>query len=231
MANEAEGIISYGVPYKGNRPCLNAQAGNLNNLQQIKLLAERGVRVPPFVIDIEQADWSRIEFPMFAREEKHHGGKDIRPVMQIEEIQWRKDSGSKFFTQYIPVETEYRAWVYRRRIQAVYTKEMKYPDKFKRIGRNWQNGFAFSFIEKTVRPPEVGPLAAKAVFALGLDFGAVDIIKGKDNRFYVLEVNSAPGVSEGIRQGISSLSNSIIKWAKGGYKKQNKTNIVFGEEE
>lgn len=227
----AEAVVCYGVPYKGQLPALNAKAGTFDNLSQIKQLGEKGVRVPPFVVDIENADWNRVEFPMLAREEKHHGGKDIRPVMQVEEVPWRVASGSKFFTQYIPIAEEYRVWIYRRRVQAVYTKQMQYPDKYKRIGRNWQNGFAFAFVPKENRYGEATVLAAKAVFALGLDFGAVDIIQGKDGRFYVLECNTAPGVSEGIRQGITSLSSSIVKWAKNGFKKQNEKFADVGGEE
>jgi D-alanine-D-alanine ligase-like ATP-grasp enzyme len=37
--------------------------------------------------------------------------------------------------------------------------------------------------------------AQKAVNALGLDFGAVDIIyNGHEDKYYVLEVNTAPGM-------------------------------------
>ena len=40
------------------------------------------------------------------------------------------------------------------------------------------------------------PLAKKAVEALGLDFGGVDVIKDSDGKWYVLEVNSAPGLNQ-----------------------------------
>lgn len=218
---DTEGVVCYGVPYTGGLPSLNARAGTFNNIAQMNKLSASGIRVPPFVTNVEYADWTALEFPLLAREEKHHGGRDIRPVLQIEEVPWRMAAGAKFFTQYIPIAEEYRAWVYRRRVQAMYTKDMRYPDKFKRIGRNFHNGFAFSFLEKTARPVDACDLAAKAVFALDLDFGAVDLIKGKDGRFYVLEVNTAPGVTDGIRQGVSALASAIVKWARGGYKRQN----------
>lgn len=62
--------------------------------------------------------------------------------------------------------------------------------------RNHENGWVFA-----PRPIE-GPIleaaaaeAVKAVAALGLDFGAVDIIIGKSDVLpYVLEVNTAPGI-------------------------------------
>lgn len=224
--DKAKGVVCYGVPYVGALPALNAKAGTFDNLEQIKKLAASGVRVPPIVDDIEKADWEHMKFPMLAREAKHHGGKDIKAVMQAEEIGWRKQSGSAFFTQYIPIAEEFRAWVYRRRIKAVYKKEMKWPEKFKRIGRNFQNGFAFSFVEKEALHPLLHIHTVKAVYALGLDFGAVDIILGKDGHFYVLEVNTAPGVSEGIRQGITGLASGISRWANSGFKKQN-TGVVI----
>jgi D-alanine-D-alanine ligase-like ATP-grasp enzyme len=37
-------------------------------------------------------------------------------------------------------------------------------------------------------------LSVEAVAALGLDFGAVDIIEDKEGNFYVLEINTAPGL-------------------------------------
>ena len=74
------------------------------------------------------------------------------------------------------------------------------------------------------RPQEVSEeltsLGKQAVDALGLDFGAVDIILGADGRYSVLECNSAPGV-ESPRQAITSLVNHIERWARNGFKRRN----------
>jgi hypothetical protein len=51
---------------------------------------------------------------------------------------------------------------------------------------------------------------------VSLDFGAVDILHGKDGHFYVLEVNTAPEVEGEGRQVIQSLADKIAAWEKNG---------------
>jgi glutathione synthase/RimK-type ligase-like ATP-grasp enzyme len=49
--------------------------------------------------------------------------------------------------------------------------------------------------EDVVIPDSVKAMAAMAVDCLGLEFGAVDMIQKKDtDSFYVLEVNTRPGL-------------------------------------
>lgn len=59
--------------------------------------------------------------------------------------------------------------------------------------RSHANGFIFqrNNIEQNVHRDA---LAIQAIIALGLDFGAVDIIQDKKGKFYVLEVNTGPGL-------------------------------------
>lgn len=60
--------------------------------------------------------------------------------------------------------------------------------------RNHQNGFVY--VRQDVQPPEAVVSAAKrALLATDLDFGAVDVIwNSKEQKAYVLEVNTAPGL-------------------------------------
>lgn len=53
-------------------------------------------------------------------------------------------------------------------------------------------------------------LAASAVKALGLDFGAVDIGELADKSLVVLEVNRAPGISDG---SAKAYANAIERWS------------------
>ena len=61
--------------------------------------------------------------------------------------------------------------------------------------RNLANGFIYA--REDVRPPEcVTSVARRALDCIDLDFGAVDVIyNARQNRAYVLEVNTAPGVT------------------------------------
>lgn len=60
--------------------------------------------------------------------------------------------------------------------------------------RNHQNGFIYAR-ENIVVPDVVDEVAFRAFGATGLDFGAVDVIYNeRENRAYVLEINTAPGL-------------------------------------
>jgi len=59
--------------------------------------------------------------------------------------------------------------------------------------RSYKNGFIFQ--RKNIEPNDKRDLlAVKAIQALGLDFGGLDIVEDKKGDFYVLEVNTAPGI-------------------------------------
>src|SRR5262245_60444506 len=77
--------------------------------------------------------------------------------------------------------------------------------------RSLQSGWWISYDGKGIKQKH-RELAKKAVKALGLDFGAVDLAKLKDGTLIVLEVNRAPGV-EG--NSITAYVNAIQKWVGG----------------
>jgi glutathione synthase/RimK-type ligase-like ATP-grasp enzyme len=60
--------------------------------------------------------------------------------------------------------------------------------------RNHHNGFVFTRSGFDT-PEAVSKAAMDAMRILGLDFGAVDVVyNSRENRAYVLEVNTAPGL-------------------------------------
>lgn len=232
VPGEATICYGWGVE-KPTTPVLNEKAGVLTNLEQLQTLSKAGLATPNFITDIRRADFERIKFPLLSRSERHDGGGfDIQPVFQAEEIPWRVSAGASYFTEYIPRKTEYRVWVYRRRILAVYQKEMKHPEKYTGIGCNEKDGFEHVFKQdyaNHVGIKQVLAMSAKAVFALGLDFGGVDILVSKINQPYILEVNSAPGANGPEAVGLSKLASCMARWVAAGYPKQKKEFSLEGE--
>lgn len=103
------------------------------------------------------------------------------------------------YTKYEPKQAEYRVhWGFgKAHIQQKRKKNGVERTKDQELIRSWENGWVFaendieaSAAEKTTM---IG-IAEKAIKALGLHFGAVDILHTKDGRFLVCEVNSAPAI-------------------------------------
>jgi RimK-like ATP-grasp domain len=209
------GVVCWGRGYTGPERTLNAKAGAANKFQQLQKFKAAGILTPPFW---EQVPTAPENFPVLGRKLSHHGGTDIALIMQPGDAALFP---SDFYTRYIPRLTEFRTWIYRRRHLATYEKRLTKPGQYKKVGANWRNGFTFQLVPSESVPDGLRVIAAKCVDCLGLDFGAVDILKGVDDKLYVLEVNTAPGVETNGRQGIQALAAKIKKWEQLGFPRRN----------
>jgi len=93
-----------------------------------------------------------------------------------------------FFTPYVTLNQGIRVWVYRNRHLGTYEKVLTRPEDFKKIGRNYANGFDFSHRESENVPETLKERSKESYLALNLDFGAVDILETPEHQFIVLEV-------------------------------------------
>lgn len=103
------------------------------------------------------------------------------------------------YTKFIPKTREYRVHVMngevidtqrKRRSTAVPDDQVNWKI------RNHSNGFIFARNDGEEVPQDVLGQGVAAVEALGLDFGAVDVIySAREDKVYVLEVNTAPGLT------------------------------------
>lgn len=101
------------------------------------------------------------------------------------------------YTKYVPKVHEYRLHVFGDSVFFAQQKRRERDveqDRDARLIRNRHNGWVYAISE--VSPTDdCKEQAVAAVRALGLDFGAVDIIIGRDDGLaYVLEINTAPGI-------------------------------------
>jgi len=206
-------VICYGVPSSAKK-ALNGECGGGDKIRRLVQMEKGGVRTVPWFNGTKTPEG--FQFPALARRMSGHGGEDIVPVFQKEEIPWRIKAGWDWFSSYIPIESEYRVWVFRKECLGIYRKVMARPRDYKRIGRNWGNGFDFAPCDNVEN--EVITEAIKAVRSVSFDFGAVDLLLGTDNLVYILEINSAPGcIKSGAQVTLANLADRMVNWVIGGY--------------
>lgn len=161
-----------------------------NKFESLRTLRNQGVGTPETWTNAED-----VLFPALARKINHSQGSDIILCLQKQDVRRALNRGRKYFVRYIPTDREYRAHVFRGQVFRINQKLLQDREEWVPHIRNITHGYTFA------RPrQEMGAaateMAIRAVSALGLDFGAVDLVIGDDNRPYVLEVNTGPSLVE-----------------------------------
>ena len=159
-----------------------------NKLTAFQMMKEAGVSVPLFAARREDVSWPGIT--VVRHRLSGHSGEGIEIVDAGRDL-----PNAPLYVQYIPKKDEYRVHVVGTSIIAVQRKAKRNDaDEVNWKVRNHSNGFVF--VRNDVRAPDrVLDEARNAVRALGLDFGAADVIwNAKQQQAYVLEVNTAPGL-------------------------------------
>lgn len=216
---EPDAVVCYGVGYTGTKPALNASCMTRDKLEQ-GLLLSRILRNEALEVVLPHEDIEG-HLPVVARRIKHSKGRDMRVCKTARGVQVALGNHD-FFTPLVESDTEYRVWVYRKRVLAVYEKRLTEPENNTKFGRNRANGWTFHALGTEGIPESVRDVSKRAVAALGLDFGAVDVLgkwEGDDHldvQATVLEVNSAPGVSDEHRSCIVKLVNRVVRWIANG---------------
>lgn len=147
---------------------------------------------PDYTTDMEVAKiWVRDGYKVCIRHTTTgHEGAGLVIVNSEEEIE-----PAPLYTKYIKKKEEYRVHVVGHKVIFVQRKARRFScDNPNWEIRNHHNGFVFT--NQDVQPPECVINAALAVMdSLCLDFGGADVIYNEhQDRAYVLEVNTAPGM-------------------------------------
>jgi glutathione synthase/RimK-type ligase-like ATP-grasp enzyme len=143
------------------------------------ILLEHGLPCPRVYSSPDEAKW-----PCMGRKVKTRGGQDIKVFNSPDEY----DKRYPYLQEIVSKVSEYRVHVMLNRVLLVQEKD---PVEF--IAWNHANGSTFRVLRWSSIPRGLNPLAIKAVKALGLVFGAVDIGLTKDG-YTIFEVNTAPGI-------------------------------------
>jgi glutathione synthase/RimK-type ligase-like ATP-grasp enzyme len=173
--------------------------GNATNKRTFfELCREKGnVSIPEFSTrKIEVEDWLRDGNVVFARTKlQASGGEGIKELNVVGDIERIQDG--TLFVKYIKKKREYRVHIADGNVIDVQEKRKRTKTPLDQINwriRNSANGFVFCRQEVEC-PDSVVEQAILAFNVTGLDFGAVDVIYNeRQQRAYVLEVNTAPGL-------------------------------------
>lgn len=182
-----------GAGYRPRETVINSQSAlrdNTDKLNSLRVLDDSGIPVPEWTTDRDEIS-ETFGYPALGRAENHTRGEDINLILQ-----WRDaylTSGNDYFVEYIPTEYEYRAHVVNGEVIKWHEKRLRSEEDNHPFIRNHETGWVF-LNPRSETPPD--RLAIDAVGSLGMDFGAVDMIRGEDGEHYVLEVNSAPSLDE-----------------------------------
>ena len=159
----------------------------------LRVLMEQGVRVPRFSLasDASTLRELRESVPVILGRSRHGSqGRDIRVFQEGEPLH-----GSELYTEYIPNTREYRLHVFQGEVIRVQGKYLDFKEQHTNpFIKNHGQGFRFRAPDRQLNADRLES-AIGAVRALGLDFGAVDLLIGEDRLAYVLEVNTAPACS------------------------------------
>jgi glutathione synthase/RimK-type ligase-like ATP-grasp enzyme len=171
-----------------NKPQAIATASN--KLRAFQAMKAAGVTTPEFTTSKEVAqEWQEDGFRVMCRTLLNsHSGKGIIVAQPDDALPY-----APLYTKYTKKEKEFRVHVFKGRIIDICEKRKRHGhEEGNSLIRTLNNGWVYC--RENVNIAELGKnLSIAAVRALGLDFGAVDLI-ARGNNYYVLEVNCAPGL-------------------------------------
>lgn len=181
----------------------------VNKLETFKKFKEMGIKHPEWTSNSEEAlKWWMEGFITLARWKLSAKGGEGIEIFSLNKV---FKSGAPLYTKYFKKKEEYRVHVVDGKvIDFVIKKNRKGAQPNYQI-RNTSNGWIFCR-KGVILPKYVAEEAIKAVKALGLDFGAVDVgYNVSKNEPCVFEVNCAPGIEGQTIESYTKAFKELLK--------------------
>lgn len=216
--NKSHVVINWGNPRTPKWPAVTCKWLNApypefqhaqNKLSTFRIFEQHKVACPEWTTDRKVAEsWIANGLTVVARRLLNsHSGNGMSVSTAIAAL-----PSAPLYVKYKKKKKEFRVHVFNKEVIDVQQKRLAngaaHAEGHNEYIRSHANGWIFAR-ENITEPKELRSLAIEATTALGLDFGAVDIIwNEKENKCFCLEVNTAPGL-EG--QTLTSYVNAIKK--------------------
>lgn len=179
----------------------------INKLRAFDLWKEKGVAIPAYSNDKRDVDLDNHIY-LARLHTSSSGGEGIVVLRKGQEV-----PEAPLYVRYIPKREEYRVHVFCGTAIHVQQKRRRSgieQSADEKLIRNYDNGWVFCNVDLKQVDHSLLELAVKATQALGLDFGALDIVKSThDGEYYVLECNTAPGLDS--PTAIQKYTTAILK--------------------
>jgi hypothetical protein len=211
-------VINLGVtddiPYDGemiNTQDMVRAASNKRKARQI--FAEQGVPAPELFL--KAGEIKKGDLPVVGRTSYHHKGQGFWFCKTLSDVRRASGEGATHFMEFVPNTREYRVHAFiKRKYREEEERTLDHYVSIKISEKAWlgegkpkkdepqkNHEFGWSFMGPKNRRDEeldvVRHAAKQAIAALGLDFGAVDVMyRVRSKQPYVLEVNSTPSLSD-----------------------------------
>ena len=131
------------------------------------------------------------DLPVVGRKNYHTQGAGFYICRTMPEVKAAREAGCTHFQHYLEDCREFRVHVINNKVFRI---SERYGHKY--VEDHTHSGGKFRYPKEFDLLPEVRRYAKESVQAMGLDFGAVDMLYDNNNgQLYVLEVNSAPSLS------------------------------------
>lgn len=175
----------------------DAVAKAVNKLESFKAWEDSGVAVPFTTSHQEAAKWFHEGEKVVCRYKlTGHSGEGIVIYDKDDDDDEFDIEVAPLYTKYIKKDQEYRIHVFQGEV--IFQQRKARNRAVEDADVNWQvrnhsNGFIFANRDVSA-PAPVLDVCKRAVLALGLDFGACDVLTTKQGGAYVLEVNTSPGL-------------------------------------
>lgn len=154
-------------------------------------------------------DRTDLQYPCLIRPQRHYGAhKFFVCTNGREALEARNRCGRGWYASpVVDKKLEYRVFIFQGHALKVVRRFHDEPDE---VAWNIANGGRSARLKRESWPIESVKLAIKAGSRLELDWYAADVIVDKDDKPYVLELNTAPGL-----QRDTTMENfaKVFKWA------------------
>jgi glutathione synthase/RimK-type ligase-like ATP-grasp enzyme len=165
-----------------------------DKLKMKRIFERKGIPSPDFYTDLPVV----IEKPLVLKRIEHSAGKGmqlIAPSSDPASISF--DREKHYLEEWVECDTEFRCHVMNKTVFHIDKKILRSGCRDSWI-KNLEN---YKYLPSDCFPEEAVQYVIKAVKAVGLVFGAVDVgVNTKTGKFYIYEVNSAPGMRTSLRK-------------------------------